>query len=116
MPTESISKLMARLNEQGYTDLCRTEEDGIHFVYGHVVFQPEDLHVDEVFRLEGTSAPDEQTAIFALATADGEHRGTFCVAHGVGVDALDADAMQRLNMRAEAALEPMGDTSLHVQY
>lgn len=116
MPTESIQHLMTRLNEQGFTDQCRADDDGIHFCKGREVFAPEDLDVKEVVRIEGTSAPDEQVMIFALTSPDGKLAGTYCVGHGPDMDPTDADMMQRLVVSPANEVSDGQSESLHVQY
>lgn len=100
MATESLSEILDRLHHQGYTKVCRTEDDGLHFAPGGAVFAPEELKVDGVYRIEGTSAPDEEVVLFAVQSPDGQIKGTFASPHGVDSDPLDADAMQRLNVPA----------------
>lgn len=117
MPTQPLPQLLQRLTEEGYTDVCRTEEDGLHFLYGHAVFAAEDLKVDQVFRLEGTSAPDEQVVVFALSSPDGKLKGTFSSPHGLDTDPLDADTIQRLSMRpADQRSTTAARESLQPQY
>lgn len=98
MPTQPLPELLQRLTEEGYTDVCRAEEDGLHFLHNHAVYPAEDLKVEQVFRLEGTSAPDEQVVVFALSSPDGKCKATFSSPHGLDTDPLDADAIQRLSM------------------
>lgn len=116
MPTQALSQLISRLDQEGYTDVCRTEDDGLHFMHGHAVYAPEDLQVDHVYRLEGTSAPDEQVVVFALRSPDDRFRGTFSSPHGVDVDPLDADLMQRLNAPADDDRPSMNEQSFQQQY
>lgn len=76
-------------------------------------YAPEDLRVDGVFRLEGTSAPDESVVLFAIRSPDGSCKGTFTSAHGVDSDPLDADTMQRLKVPAH--LRGQGDHAASLQ-
>lgn len=100
MAAQTLPDLMKKLHAQGYTAVCRSEEEGLRFAPDNVVFAPEELRVDGVFRLEGTSAPDESVVLFAVQSPDGQCKGTFTSAHGVDSDPLDADAMQRLQVPA----------------
>lgn len=102
MPTESLPDVLTRLSDRGFNDQCRADADGIHFLRGQAVFAPEDLVVEDVIRLEGTSAPDEQTAIYALVSPDGNLRGSYTVPHGTDEDRWDTDAILRLPPPVEA--------------
>lgn len=117
MPTQPLPELLQRLTKEGYTDVCRAEEDGLHFLHSHAAYPAEDLKVEQVFRLEGTSAPDEQVVVFALVSPDGKCRGTFSSPHGVDTDPLDADAIQRLSMPPPEQREGLqGQQALQPQY
>ena len=98
MATGSLATVIEKLTEEGYTDTCRTEDDGIRFARCGQVYAPEDLKVDQVIRCEGTSAPDEEVMLFALQSPDGQHKATFSSPHGVDCDPLDADAVQRFRV------------------
>ncbi|RYF30151.1 MAG: hypothetical protein EOO38_32640 [Cytophagaceae bacterium] len=102
MPTESLPDVLTRLSDRGFNDQCRADAQGIHFLRGQAVFAPEDLIVDDVIRLEGTSAPDEQIAIYALISPDGNLRGSYTVPHGTDEDRHDTDAILRLQPKAES--------------
>lgn len=116
MPTEDITSALARLNAEGFTDSCRVEEDGIHFTQAKAVHSPEALAVEQVIRLEGTSAPDEQTAVFALRSQDGAHKGTFCHSYSPTADALDADAAQRFDASQIQSAERGASSNLQQQF
>lgn len=116
MPTESLPDVLARLSERGFNDQCRAEADGIRFLRGQAIFAPEELIVEEIIRLEGTSAPDEQIAIYALISPDGNLRGSYTVPHGTDEDRLDTEAILRLAPKADAADIEAQSQPLHQQY
>lgn len=117
MPTESLPDVLARLNELGFCDQCRADGDGIHFMRSHTVYPPEELIVEDVVRLEGTSAPDEQIAIYALVSPDGNLRGSYTVPHGFELDPLDAEAIRRLPLQYDHLGTAIPEAEqLHVQY
>lgn len=96
---ETISQTLGRLSEQGYTGQCRAEEDGLRFLEDGSLYAPEEVVVEEVVRLEGTSSPDEESVVFAIASPHGEQRATLCVTYGHNMDPLDSDVVTRLTVR-----------------
>jgi hypothetical protein len=116
MPTESLPDVLQRLSERGFNDQCRADAKGIHFMRGQAVFAPEKLIVEEVIRLEGTSSPDEQTAVYALVSPDGTMRGSYTVPHGIEVDPLDAAAIARLRVDPETGASDGPSQPLQPQY
>ena len=113
MATGSIAEVIDKLNDEGYTDSCRTEEDGVHFARCGQVYAPEDLQVDQVIRCEGTSSPDEEVVLFALQSPDGQFKATFTSPHGIDSDPLDADAMQRLRVPSHLSEHPGATRDSH---
>lgn len=99
MSMESISQAVGRLSEEGYTEQCRAEEGGVRFLDDGAIYEPEQVVVEEVVRLEGTSAPDEESVIFAVCSPDGRSRGTLCMSYGSQMDATDCDVIARLTLR-----------------
>ena len=116
MPTESLPDVLTRLSERGFNDQCRADGKRIHFMRGQGSFKPEDVIVEEVIRLEGTSAPDEQVAVYALASPKGDMRGSYTVPHGIEVDPVDAAAIARLNIRDDARQPDASPEPLRQQY
>lgn len=96
---ETISQAVGRLSEQGYTDQCRAEAGGVRFLEDGALYSPEDIVVEEVVRLEGTSSPDEESVVFAISSPAGGQRGTLCIAFGSGMDETDSEMVNRLTVR-----------------
>ncbi len=96
MFTESLSQAVDRLTAQGYTDDFRAEPDGMRAVVAGVLYRPELLVVEEVGRFEGISDPADEAIVLALHCREDGTKGTYTVAFGPGVGALDAEMMHRL--------------------
>jgi hypothetical protein len=105
MALESMQSALARLEGAGYTDEFRAEEGGLRHLPGDHVMAPEELLVREVVRFEGASDPDEMAAVFALECTPCGVKGTYTVAFGPEIDALDAEVVPRL---PDARTPPQG--------
>ncbi len=99
MYMETISQAVGRLSEEGYTEQCRAEVGGVRFLDDGAIYEPEQVVVEEVIRLEGTSAPDEESVVFALRSPDGQSRGTLCMSYGSQMDPIDSEVIARLTVR-----------------
>ena len=102
MEHETIVEVYSRLNQAGYTGTCRAEANGLKIISAdrsvEMTLSPDSLRVDEVVRLEGTSAPSEEVVIFALGTDDAKWRGTWCITHGPELAPEDVDVAQALEL------------------
>jgi hypothetical protein len=92
---ETIVHAQRRFAADGYTDDFRATSDGLMAVACRRTYAPEELAVEEVFRFEGMSDPDDEAILFALRAPDGV-KGTYTVAYGAAMDGRDAAMVQRL--------------------
>ena len=95
MAMETVSEAIRRLSNAGYDDAYGAEQDGLKSRSRGTVRPPESFRVDEIVRFEGDSDPSDESAIFALTSTDGT-KGTYTVAFGPLMDALDAVMVKRL--------------------
>ena len=99
MEHETIVEVYSRLNKLGYTSTCRAQRDGLFLQRENRLVRAEDVVVDDVIRLEGTSAPSEEVMVFALSAPDKSWRATYCVTHGPELGPEDVAMMQALDLR-----------------
>jgi hypothetical protein len=59
---------------------------------------PEDFTVEEFYRFEGMSNPDDNSVLFAISSDDGI-KGTLVDAYGVYADNLTPEMSVRLKLR-----------------
>lgn len=95
---ETIMDVIRRLSSEGYNGQVRAEPGGMRFIDDNEVVDPECVTVDEVVRIEGTSSPDEETAVLALRREHDGHKATYCVTFGTHMDPMDVDILQRLTL------------------
>ena len=96
MAMETVSEALRRLTAAGYVDEYRAEPLGLRSLSDGTVRPPEALRIEEFARFEGDSDPGDECTVFALAAADGGAKGTYTVAYGTLMDALDAQMVDRL--------------------
>lgn len=96
MAMETLMEALARLERSGYVDAYRAEPEGLRSESTGTVIAPEAFDVDEVVRFEGDSDPSDESAVFALRDRGDRARGTYTVAFGTLMDAMDADVVLQL--------------------
>jgi len=99
MPELSLATVVDDLSRRGWTAEFAAR-DGLLVCgpCGHTI-TPEDAQVDEVFRFEGASDPDDEAAVFALTCGDCATQGLYVVAYGPSMSGADADVVSRLSRR-----------------
>lgn len=96
-PPEHLSEAVSLLEERGYRGAFRADPDGLRELTSGRLYRAGDLVVDDLFRFEGASDPDDESIVFALRDPAGEVRGTYTVAYGPGIDPLDAERVRELH-------------------
>jgi hypothetical protein len=99
MPMETLSEAMARLAAAGYAESFRAEGSGLRAVSSGCEHEPESLVIEDILRFEGVSDPEDEAVLFALRCDRHGTRGTYAVAYGPSIDALDAEMVRRLTDR-----------------
>ena len=62
--------------------------------------RPEQLLIEEVYRFEGDSNPDDNMVLYALQSAlNPAHKGVLVAAYGPDMEPAAADFLQRLHQR-----------------
>ena len=93
---ETVSEALQRLTNAGYIDDYRAETRGLRSRSNGTVHPPDLFRVDEVVRFEGDSDPSDESAVFALTSEADGTKGTYTVAYGPMMDAMDADIVRLL--------------------
>lgn len=94
---ETLSEAVERLTAAGYAIQFRAEEGGLRDADSGEILDPDALVVEEVVRFEGTTNPDDESAVFALRSRDGRRSGTYAVAYGPGMEPADGEMVRRLH-------------------
>ena len=99
MCTETLSEALDRLVALGYTDDFCAEPDGLRARLGGTLHGPESMVIEEFVRFEGETDPSEEAIVFAIRSEKSGVKGTYTVAYGPGMDALDAEMVTRLKTK-----------------
>lgn len=88
---ESVTDALSDLRKRGYEDDFATESFCLYCGDLDMRLDPEDFHVDEIERVEGSSNPSDRTTIYAISSSVGA-KGTLVV---------DEDSAQSTNVNLE---------------
>lgn len=88
---DTLTQVINRLKQRGYTqDLNRHDDNPLWL-------DPDAYQVDEIFRFEGPSSPDDESILYALSSIHYQVRGVLVNGYGPSADAGTAALEQRLH-------------------
>lgn len=86
MPMKSYTTLIDAINglkSQGYTEDFNLKETHIDANNGQYQLSPDDFKVDEVYRFEGNSDPEDQSVLYAISSEKFKLKGLLVNAYGI---------------------------------
>lgn len=86
---------LRKLEEEGYTDALRFEEDKLINLTRKKEYSKDDINSCEEFRFEGMTNPSDMSILFALSFKDG-NKGTLAAPFGSQGDPALFDFMNQL--------------------
>jgi hypothetical protein len=88
---------IATLRDEGYTHDFFIVDEGVRCLECESeILAPEAVAIDQTFRFEGESNPDDMSIVFAVAEGPCGLRGVLVSAFGPEVDGPRADILRRL--------------------
>lgn len=82
---KTLSSCIHKLETDGYTGNFKIEENKLISLDSEKKFKPEQVHINNFYRFEGASDPDENSILYAIETDNGE-KGTLTDAYGTYAD------------------------------
>lgn len=93
---DSLVDALADLRERGYEADFATDTVCLYCGELDIRLNPEEFHVDEVYRFEGDSNPDDSSVLYAISSSTGI-KGTLVDAYGAYADTMSFELSKRLN-------------------
>jgi hypothetical protein len=94
---DSLPEALEDLKKRGYTEDFNLKPHCLACARLQLELRPEQFSIDETYRFEGQSNPDDNAVIFAVS-ASPELRGTLVDAYGVYAEALTPEMAQKLRI------------------
>lgn len=96
MSLEPLRTVQARLEAAGFVADLVAFEGLLHIAGTQTSYSPDQVRVVETARFEGTSDPDEEAILMAVATVDGEPIGLYVTPYGPEMSPEDVTVVQQL--------------------
>jgi hypothetical protein len=82
---KSLPACLDKMISEGYTDDFKATEDGLKSLRTDKIYQPEEVRINNFFRFEGPSSPDDMSILYVIEANDGV-KGTLVDAFGTYAD------------------------------
>lgn len=92
---ESLVDALVDLKNRGYEADFETHEVCLYCGDLDLRLYPEEFHVDETYRFEGDSSPDDNSVLYAISSSTGL-KGTLVDGYGAYSDNLSFDMAKKL--------------------
>ena len=92
---DSLVDALSDLRQRGYEADFATESFCLYCGELDIRLNPEAFHVDEVYRFEGDSSPDDTSVLYAISSSVGL-RGTLVDGYGVNAEHLNFEMAKKL--------------------
>jgi hypothetical protein len=93
----TLSEALNGLKSKGYTYDFNLATENLECKELNLRLHPEDFVIDEVYRFEGASNPDDNSIVYAISSKDGL-KGTLVNAYGVYADSMTDDMIAKLRI------------------
>lgn len=99
---ESLIDALDDLKKRGYEADFATQTVCLYCGDLDIRLDPEDFHVDEIYRFEGNSNPDNNTVLYAISSSTGV-KGILVDAYGAYSDNLNFEMAKKLQSHPAVA-------------
>lgn len=95
---ETLSQTMNYLRDKGYSDDLNLLDDRIENRTKGKKYPIDQFDVDQYFRFEGISNPDDNSILYAITTKDG-HKGLLVDGYGKSGGQVSMDMLNKLKIK-----------------
>jgi hypothetical protein len=92
---ESVIEALSDLRQRGYVADFATDTNCLYCGDLDIRLNPEEFNIDEVYRFEGDSSPDDNTILYAITSTAGI-KGTLLDAYGTYAANLSFDMAKKI--------------------
>lgn len=96
---DTVSEAVNDLTKRGYTLDFSLNNDHILCKEQGLQLSPADFVIDEVYRFEGFTNPDDENIVYAISSTDNSKKGILVDAYGIYADAASEEMVSKLQIR-----------------
>jgi hypothetical protein len=94
---ETLTEAILDLKTRGYQNDFNLHPEWIECPPMGLKFKPAEFHVDEIYRFEGATNPDDSAVLFAIRSSNGV-KGILVDAYGAYADSLSQEMIRALKI------------------
>ena len=94
---DTLSEALEDLKKRGYSEDFNLKPNCIEYSSNCLQIHPENFTVDEFYRFEGASNPDDNSIIYAISSDTGT-KGTLVDAYGMYSESLSTPMIKKLRV------------------
>jgi hypothetical protein len=95
----SLIDALADVKSRGYTEDFSLEPSCLYCGDLDLRLNPEEFHVDEFYRFEGDSNPEDSAVLYAISSSAGV-KGTLVDSYGMYAESMNLEMAQKLSNHA----------------
>ena len=96
---DTLSEAIADLQARGYTEDLNLQENCLTCRALNLDIHAVDFEVDEMYRFEGDSNPDDASVLYAISAEKHQLKGVLVDAYGAYADPVNAELIAKLKYK-----------------
>jgi len=95
---DTLTEAVADLEKRGYEYDFTLAEDGLECKSLDLFLMPEEFEIEEFYRFEGMTDPDDSAVIYAISSPVGNLKGVLIDAYGAYAENISPELLNKLKM------------------
>lgn len=91
---EAINALVTR----GYDHNFNLKDEVLYCHSNDTSLQPDEFQIDEVYRFEGDTNPDDEVVVYAISSPSASIKGILVNAYGIYAESVSAQLVEKLKI------------------
>ncbi len=102
IPMTTLSEILNRLKAEGYTEDFNLEDAHLTGKRSAIRLTPEEFVIDQHFRFEGNSDPDDEAVVYAISSVRFNLKGALVNGYGINSNAASDELIKALHEKTPA--------------
>jgi len=96
---ETLSEAINDLAKRGYVNNFNIKENRIECSENNINIHPDDFEIDEVYRFQQMSDPDDESILYAISSNKHNMKGVLVNAFGIYSDTASTELVEKLKSK-----------------